>query len=78
RTQPWHSRNGLISKHAHSATNPLPFGTVRKLRLAELFGLEILVIVAARGLAQRLRGHYMARHRVSAERLGLAAIDAPD
>jgi hypothetical protein len=43
-----------------------------------LFALEILVIVAACGLAQRLRGHYMACHRVSAERLGLAAIDAPD
>ena len=39
---------------------------------------EILVTATDCGLAQRARGTYIARHRVSAERLGLAAIDAPD
>jgi len=42
------------------------------------FASRNMVTIADCGLAQRMRRPYMARHRVSAERLGLAAIDAPD
>jgi len=81
---PWRPRNGPISKQrAFIGTFPCPFGTERSTRVAPslrkfLSLQQLLVTIADCGLAQCFCGDYMARHRVSAERLGLAAIDAPD